>query len=251
MLQLFVSVVLAAELAIFGYVTGNLTDAKSFPTSATAEKLENAAGKQTDTEETPPPTIQSDELWEKIDNGEIKLVQEGWDSLDLLFYIKTLDELERESSDIVAGTFLNDSREDKIVTPGGDVLYGCTITSFKISNVYKGNLSVGDVIPLGEEFYTQNGTDSNGGLELVFSAEYLPHRAGKEYLFFLTKTPETNSRYGGIYASTQFERGRYPVISPDLRNADVSMMSNDELGIGDGPSATYRNIYEEVIKKYM
>lgn len=251
MFKFLLSVVLMVILGVPAYATETLVVPESYPISMTKEKLSSIETKLTDTDKTTLLTIQSNELWEKIDNGQIRLVQEGWENFDLLFYIKTLDELERESSDIVAGIFLNDSREDKIVTPGGDVLYGCTITSFKISNVYKGNLSVGDVIPLGEEFYTENGTDSNGGLKLVFSAEYLPHRAGTEYLFFLTKTPETNSRYGGIYASTQFERGRYPVISSNLRNADVSIMSNDELGIGDGPSTTYRNIYQEVIKKYM
>lgn len=196
------------------------------------------------------PIIKSDELWSEIENGRIKMVKNGWENFEIQFYIKTLDELEEESSDIVAGTFLDDSREDKIIA-GNDVLYGCTITSFKISKVYKGELSAGDIIPLGEEYYTESDGYGSGGLQLVYSAEYLPHKLGQEYLFFLTKTPETNDRFAGVYASTQFERGRYPILSASSRNTDISAISNDALGIGDGPSNAYKNIFGEVVKKYM
>jgi len=151
-------------------------------------------------------------------------------------------ELEEHTQYIVRGKFRGDSVEDFQRRPSGGIKYGCTITSFDVFQVIQGeDLKAGDVIKVGEEYYV----DSKGVLQTMFN--YMPSETGKEYILFLSKKTNPESRYYGMYAPINFEKGRYPVEPP----ANIDTASNRTLDLGSKSSDVYKSIYKDVIAKYL
>lgn len=178
-------------------------------------------------------------IWDKIDHGEMQ-VQSAL--TELLYNATTLSELEQHTQYILKGKFRGDSEEDLQIYASGFVAYGCTITSFDVSQVIQGeDVKAGDVIRIGESYYV----DDEGVLQTV--NQCMPAETGKEYIMFLQKHTNPDSRFYGIYASANRNKGRYPVIPP----ANLETASNRMLGLGDENSENYRSIYSEVIEKYL
>lgn len=158
--------------------------------------------------------------------------------------VRTLSDLEEASTHIVSGHFTGSSREDLDIA-GGMIFYGCTITPFAVSRVFKGDIAPGEMIEIGEEYYT----DKYNGV--CYFSNALPSRPDKEYLFFLTKTPETKKHFAGIYAPVEWENGRYPVVNASAKSVSVASIPNRDLELGGGDTSTYKDLYEEVINSYM
>lgn len=158
--------------------------------------------------------------------------------------VRTLSDLEEASTHIVSGHFTGSSREDLDIA-GGMIFYGCTITPFVVSRVFKGDIAPEEMIEIGEEYYT----DKDNGV--CYFSNALPSRPDKEYLFFLTKTPEAKKRFAGIYAPVEWENGRYPVVNANAKSVDVASIPNRDLELGSGNTSTYKDLYEEVINSYM
>ncbi len=160
----------------------------------------------------------------------------------MAYIVKNLSELEEHTQYIVRGKFRGDSVEDFQRRPSGGIQYGCTITSFDVSQVIQGeDLKAGDVIKVGEEYYV----DNKGVLQTMFN--YMPSETGKEYILFLSKKTNPRSRYYGMYAPINFEKGRYLVEPP----ANIDTASNRTLDLGANSSDVYKSIYKDVIAKYL
>lgn len=184
-----------------------------------------------------------DQLWTRIDGGSIELERNPMGDISVI--IEQLPELEKYTDYIVSGTFLNDSYQDVQAFPDGRMIYGCTITSFRVDQVIKGDLQTGDIIKLGEEYAVGKRENKE---YICYEWNYLPSKSQTEYLFFLQKTPETNRRFGGIYGPVQNEKGRYPYLNV-ARSVDE--LTNSELSLGTGDSAIYKSLYKAVAEKYM
>lgn len=184
-----------------------------------------------------------DQLWVKIDSGNIKLDRKPLGDISVI--IDELPELEKYTEYIVTGTFLNDSYQDLQAFPDGTVVYGCTITSFKIHDVIQGDLKSGDIIKIGEEYAVSKDPESEF---VCYEGNYLPSKSQTEYLFFLRKTPDTNKRFAGIYAPVQKEKGRYPYLNS---TRSIDDLTNREMSLGTGESETYKSLYNAVAEKYM
>jgi len=167
---------------------------------------------------------------------------------DTAVNVKELNELENNSQLIVKGV-LHDDGKVKFAEEGGTVLFGITVSSLEITETYKGNLSKGDIVKLGEAYYT---TTEDGADKLYCFGNYRPSEIGKEYLFFLKNPPSPDGWWAGIYEPVVGEKGRYPFIQADQKSALSSeSFTNEELNLGDDDSSEYKDLFNQVIKKYM
>ena len=167
---------------------------------------------------------------------------------DLLFDAGSLEELEDLSKQIVQGKFRDDAKED-LQGDGNKTFYGVTVSSFEITKVYKGDFEVGDVIKVAEQYYVE---EQDGQQTLVHYGNYMPSDVGREYLMFFDNPPENSERWKDTYTPLCLDRGRYPVIDAKTRSvADVDNMTNEELNLDTGDSTFYRQLYKDVIEKYM
>lgn len=167
---------------------------------------------------------------------------------DRLYDAETLDELEGLSKYIVQGKFWDDAHED-LQSEAGIIIFGATVSSFEITKVYKGNFKEGDVIKVVEKYYVE---DDQGQKTLIHHGNYMPSDVGKEYVLFFDNPPENTERWKDTYTPICVEKGRYPVLSPNTRAAvSVDDMTNEELNLDTGDSSLYREIYKDVIEKYM
>lgn len=167
---------------------------------------------------------------------------------DVIFSPQTLKEVEEYSTYIVQGILLDDASQ-KLRYYDNLPVFGITVSSFKITKVYKGNLKTGDMIQLGEKYYSVG----DGGDEIIYHfGNYMPSEVGKEYLFFLADHSTSGDWWKDIYSPISWEKGRYPVLSENLMDRDsIDSMTNEELNLGKDDATDYKNIYKEVIAKYM
>lgn len=183
-------------------------------------------------------------IWEKVDHNEIEIINTLTQG-NLEYTVSNLSDLEEHTEYIVTGTFKSDSEQDLqrlSENPDSLIVYGCTITSFEISRVIQGeDLTAGDVIRVGEEYYL----DDDGALQI--SSGYMPSETGREYILFLVKETNPQSRYCNVYASTSSVKGRFPVASP----ANIAAASGRFLNLEGDVSDTYLSIYEAVVEKYL
>lgn len=186
-------------------------------------------------------------LLHKIGNGHIKIIRNNTAS-EQISEINCLSDLEDLTDCIVKGAFYGDSREDLQFGSGDQVYFGNTITSFKITEVYKGDLKPGDSIEIVEPYYI----DNEGNLQIEFNG--LPSLKDQEYLLFLCKD-KVHGRFDGMYGSLLYETGRYPVVDTSIRAFDIGHMSNTAFGIDNTAKDEYvdfyKIMYDAVIEKYM
>lgn len=184
----------------------------------------------------------------KINNGEINIVRDDMSGLEQIFEVSNLSDLEEHTDCIVKGAFYGDSREDLQLGSQDQVYFGNTITSFKIIEVYKGDLKPGDSIEIVEPYYI----DKEGNLQIQFNG--LPSLKEQEYLLFLCKD-KVHGRFEGMYGSLLYETGRYPVIDANTRTLSTGNIPTEKLGIDHEAKREYvdfyKMMYEAVIKKYM
>jgi len=173
----------------------------------------------------------------------------------------TLEGLQRFGTEnIVRGRILNDARmvlQFSQFRPD-EIIMGHIFVSLEILEVFKGNLSVGDVITLAESYYIADSV-------LITHANYLPSIPYQEYFFFLSgqRTNPEPEEFAGIFWTMHDYRSRFPV--PDSR-ADMSRLLNN---VEDLVLATsyisnlpmtearltvneiYMNLWQEVIEVFM
>lgn len=167
---------------------------------------------------------------------------------------QTLKEIENESTCIVKGTLQDDAKQKlqyfEVAQTGQKIPYmGITVSSLKITEVYRGNFKKGEIIPIAENYFT---VEKGQNKTVRYDGNYLPSETGKEYLFFLVDETQKKEWYGGNYIPVDNELGRYPAVTQNrMRAQSVDSMSNEELNLGKDDAANYKNIYKEVIAKYM
>lgn len=162
------------------------------------------------------------------------------------FIPANLETLEQEADYIIKGKFLDDAEPDLQHGSRGQILYGCTISTFAVDTSYKGALHAGDQIDIVEEYYI------NEEQKYIYCIRnYYPSDVGREYLLFLKKNEPDYPRYGNIFYPCGNELGRYPSVNNKTRSVTVDSLSNAVLNLGDGDSELYRSVYQEVIEEYM
>jgi hypothetical protein len=172
---------------------------------------------------------------------------------DVSYVPNTLEELENSSPYIVKAILLDDSKQRlRKLSFGGKsyTTFGITVSSLVITGVYKGDLHFGEVIKLGEYYYSAE----NGGKNTLFYFEnYIPSTVGKEYLFFLAAAKNNDAFWSGIYSPVFFERGRYPIMRKWFfqEKKSIDSMTNEELNLGKGDPSEYKAFYKLVSEKYM
>lgn len=177
---------------------------------------------------------------------------------------RTVSEMPETAALIVRGTFLDDAQGeitylDEVLdlgrgaAPGErSVLSAQTTSTFEITKVIQGDLQVGDQIKISEPYYV----DNQDGVETIkrspeCSELYAPSEPGKEYLFFFGQ-PADNGDSAGVYVPLWREFGRYPVIYPLSWDAlSIPSMTNEELSLGEGDASAYKDVYRQVVKKFM
>lgn len=161
---------------------------------------------------------------------------------------QTLQEVEDLGDYIVKGRLLDDAKQKLYCPEPGTVTFGVTVSSFEITDVYKGNLKEGDKIPIAERYYTLE----EKGEMTRYELGYAPSTPNKEYIFFLSKEDDFNEFLRGFYTPSVKETGRYPVINTKDSNApNISSMTAEELNLVATEPTTYQKIYQQVIDKYM
>ncbi len=162
---------------------------------------------------------------------------------------KNLQELEDRSSIIIRG-FLHEDAKQKDCLTGDKFLYGITLSSLEVTQAYKGEFSKGDIIQLGEAYYTQV---YDGEEKLYCFGNYRPSEVNKEYLFFLWNPPSKDGWWSGIYEPVLLEQGRYPVLNKNkkISLASIQSMKNEEFNLGEDDISIYRTVFQQVAQKYM
>lgn len=111
----------------------------------------------------------------------------------------------------------------------------------------QGDLTVSQQIKVVEGYRID---EQDGKKILYYLGNYYPSDVGRAYILFLGEYG-SQTRFAGQYYAVGSEYGRYPVLSARAHSAEVASFSNSSLNLGEGNSETYRNIYQEVIEKYM
>lgn len=181
-----------------------------------------------------------EEIPEMTADAEIRVI-DG----DMLYAPTTLKEEDELSDYIVKGRLTDGAKQILERYEPGTVNFGVTVSSFKISWVYKGNLNKGDIIPIAERYYT---VEEKGKI-VRYELGYAPSLPDKEYIFFLSKAKDDNAFLRGTYTPSVKETARYPVVDPS--HFDVDSMTAKELNLVVRDVEDYRAIYKEVIRKYM
>lgn len=173
----------------------------------------------------------------------------------------TFEELELWSENIVRGRILNDARMvfqfNSISQPTVPTM-GHNFVSLEILEVFKGDLSVGDIITLAEPYRIINGV-------LITPSNYLPSIPYQEYFFFLSEqrtNPEPADHYGIFWLEHDY-RSRFHI--PNNR-ADIAMLSRNAESLVLATTyisrlpmeraiftanETYVRLWQDVIEAYM
>lgn len=142
--------------------------------------------------------------------------------------VRSLDDIENEAEWIIKAKVLKSENMPK----GG--MY--TETDVEITDVYKGNLNVGDVITIVELYCT-----NEEGREIRRDG-YSASTLGEEYVFYL------DTQYkDGTYGITGTVFGRYSLEDTQALNGEVDTI---ETNIVEEYKPLYYQLKEEVINKY-
>ena len=172
---------------------------------------------------------------------------------DQSYIVNELQDLEVNSDVIIKARVLPDSVNETFETQGGLTYYGITYTSLEVTNVFSGNVNIGDKLMITEEYYY---VDELTVRNIFHTENYGPSSAGQEYIFFLQKYPDNKSEFTGMYFPLGVEKGRYPILkkqgsfSRGQSIITIDNFSNEELNLGAEDSKKYREIFEDVMQKY-
>lgn len=168
---------------------------------------------------------------------------------DTLYNPQTVEELEKLSPNIFEGILSDDGGQtvDTMDLEGQEVpFYGRTVSSLKVTKVYKGNLKKGDSIKFAECYYTLN---TGKGKTIYHLGNYMPSKPDKKYLFFLSEKKDNNDIHD-VYNTTVLEKSRYPVPSKTFDRMSIQTQTNEELSLGPKDPEDYKALYEKVLDKY-
>ena len=129
-------------------------------------------------------------------------------------------------------------------------MYGFTRTKVEVTEVYRGDLEVGDIVDIIEEYFYY--TDSyTGNIRLRALDLYEPAIIGNEYIFFLYFKGEPGTPREDAYQIVNITDGKFPISKDLLKVQNGDKFSHQALNIGEGDISRYLKIYNEVIKKYL
>lgn len=141
----------------------------------------------------------------------------------------TVSELQENSDLIVVVT---PKSQENILSyySDGNIAFGYTKTAVVVSEVLKGDVSIGDTIWVTEECYT-----TDNGSVLWTQQGYLPMQIDERYLLFLMRYSDTKTDYAGMYYPAELEYGKYLLgIQDGADDIHNSAASAEELQIGPG-----------------
>ena len=158
---------------------------------------------------------------------------------DYAYPVENFNDLDNPSNIIIKATVLPDSENIML-----DDIWGYTKTKLKVNKVYQGDIEEETIIYLREPYYHLVYVD--GDEFDVFENNYDKCEVDREYIFFLGRYIGTD-----LYGLANGELGRYPVLKETRGiTPDVDSLSNEDLDLGENDTTMYREIYNEVLKKY-
>lgn len=186
----------------------------------------------------------------KMNNKKINMVPI---QIDQAYLVDSLQDLEANCDIIVKARVLENPINETFETPGGLTFYGITYTDIEVVSVFLGDVSVGDKLNITEEYYC---VDELTTRNIFHTENYGPSTIGQEYIFFLKEYFDSKFEFKGKYFPLGVEKGRYPILveqNPLTRkrsSVNIDELTNEELNLGNENSTEYREIFEDVIKKY-
>ena len=162
-----------------------------------------------------------------------------WGIVDRWVY-DSLAELEKASTVVVVGTFLEDAVQNEQYHYsdffGKDILSGIrSDNTIEVGKVLKGDVEVGDKLTVVQSYGVVDG-------RLISLSDLTPMVKGDTWLFFLEK-----SRSSDIFWCVGDSDGRYPV--PNSKNRTLAISDYSELGVYDEQNFK-SGIYSEILEKY-
>ena len=178
----------------------------------------------------------------------------------------TREGLEYRARNIVIGRVLNDANivlQFSEVT--GQIIIGGNVVSLEIMQVIKGDLTVGEIIRIGEPYFIYEGV-------LYAYSDYLPSIPYQEYMFFLGGqiTESRVAEYIGVFTQSHGERSRFPMPGPSGPGArtlvsvmhylgddgtfdsDTQNFGSALFGLGSRANVeVYASLWEEVMNEYV
>lgn len=147
-------------------------------------------------------------------------------------------------SDLILKAIVLPDKETVLETDqNGSVLFGYTLTRLEVTEVFTGDISVGGVVVITEEYWQE-------GSDVYTQANYLPAKEGNEYVFFLKLYGE-DTRYRNMYFPIDLEKGKYTLNASLISSASLDSFSNAQLEVGAKTGSDYREWYKQVIEKYI
>ena len=177
----------------------------------------------------------------RIINGEV----------DYGFLVKDLKELELLSDISIKGKVLPDSYMVLKDSTSGWVS-GYTKTKIEVTEVFSGDIKVGDIIEVAEPYY-ESSIESQ--TYFITNDGYLPSIVEDEYIWLLEKYDE-NSERESLYGMFNTYVGRFPAsnVSPSQRSGIMQFsksVSNSELELLPESNTTlYREIFQEILNRF-
>ena len=158
----------------------------------------------------------------------------------------TVSELQ-ENSDLIV--VITPKSQENILSyySDGNIAFGYTKTAVVVSEVLKGDVSIGDTILVTEECYT-----TDDGSVLWTQQGYLPMQIDEPYLLFLMRYSDQKTDYAGMYYPTELEYGKYLLGNQEGGTTSHSSAATEEdLQIGPGGDLEkYRSWRQEVAALY-
>ena len=169
---------------------------------------------------------------------------------DRIFYYNLL-EVEERSDLIVRAVVKGTLGQEVFASYSGDLqkdlpAFGYTKREIEITQIYKGDINVGDKLVLAEEYYIWKYPDDKK--QLVCFTLVKPAVKEKEYLLFLSYHKDL----GAYYAVGDYQ-GRFDIPTDEIK-AKGKIASLEELDLDryyDGEPLHYLlDVYNEVLEKY-
>lgn len=156
-------------------------------------------------------------------------------------FYNNISEAAEHADHIVKGIYHDDAR---LIDSSGISLPHNTASTFEVTEVLKGGLSVGNKIELSERYYIDKSQKT-----IWHHWNSYPADPGMEYLVFLI-SPYNNGRYYNIMGLNGQGTARFPIVDT-TEPVDIITMSDTDLNLGPvTSSANYRHFFAEVIEQY-
>lgn len=132
---------------------------------------------------------------------------------------------------------------------------GKTVTPVEVTEVYKGDLEVGQIIYISEPYHFYEPMEGYSYMSTVDG--YLPMLEGNEYILYLFHNGEMDDdlkeqyaytqEYGGLYQIVGTYQGKY-VIDEDMQPVKDFAFSDEQMQIFESDER-YRKLFAEVMRK--